>query len=71
MREFNIALLGKWCWRLLVDRGGLWYRVLVAHYGEEAGRLGVEVFLCGGGRLQKFEMVGAPMTEGGSRRLLR
>ncbi|KAK2418041.1 hypothetical protein QL285_040272 [Trifolium repens] len=24
LREFNIALLGKWCWRTLVDRGGLW-----------------------------------------------
>jgi hypothetical protein len=40
-REFNIALLGKWCWRLLVDRGGMWYRVLAARYGEEAGRLTV------------------------------
>ncbi|XP_024628879.1 uncharacterized protein [Medicago truncatula] len=26
---------------MLVDRGGLWYRVLVARYGEEAGRLEV------------------------------
>jgi hypothetical protein len=39
MREFNTVLLGKRCWRLLVDRGGLWYRVLVARYGEEAKRL--------------------------------
>ncbi|MCH86380.1 cysteine-rich receptor-like protein kinase, partial [Trifolium medium] len=39
LREFNIALLGKWCWRLLVDRGGLWYRVLVARYGEAVGTL--------------------------------
>ena len=23
LREFNLSLLGKWCWRLLVDRGGL------------------------------------------------
>jgi len=38
---FNSALLGKWCWRMLVDRGGLWYRVLVARYGETAGRLEV------------------------------
>ncbi|MCI84675.1 RNA-directed DNA polymerase (Reverse transcriptase), partial [Trifolium medium] len=44
MREFNTALLGKWYWRLLVDRGGMWYRVLMARYGEEAGRLS------GGGR---------------------
>jgi hypothetical protein len=41
LREFNSALLGKWCWRMLVDRDGLWYRVLVARYGEEAGRLEV------------------------------
>nr|ABN05720.1 RNA-directed DNA polymerase (Reverse transcriptase) [Medicago truncatula] len=39
LREFNEALLGKWCWRLLVDRGGLWYRVLVARYGVRNGRL--------------------------------
>jgi hypothetical protein len=41
LREFNSALLGKWCWRLLVDRDGLWYRVLAARYSEEAGRLEV------------------------------
>ena len=41
LREFNLALLGKWCWRMLVDRGGLWYRVFVARYGEEVGRLEV------------------------------
>ena len=39
LNEFNIALLGKWCWRMLVDRGGFWYRVLVARYGEVCGRL--------------------------------
>jgi hypothetical protein len=39
LREFNIALLGKWCWRTLVERGGLWFRVLVARYGLEHGRL--------------------------------
>jgi len=41
LKDFNLALLGKWCWRLLVDIGGLWYKVLVARYGEEAGRLEV------------------------------
>ena len=41
LREFNLALLGKWCWRMLVDRGGLWCRILVATYGEEDGRLEV------------------------------
>jgi len=39
LREFNVALLGKWCWRMLVDKEGLWYRVLKARYGEEGGRL--------------------------------
>ncbi|GAU37824.1 hypothetical protein TSUD_63860 [Trifolium subterraneum] len=37
LREFNNALLGKWCWRMMVDRGGLWFRVLAARYGEERG----------------------------------
>jgi hypothetical protein len=22
LREFNMALLGKWCWKMLADRGG-------------------------------------------------
>ncbi|XP_024636586.1 uncharacterized protein [Medicago truncatula] len=39
MREFNVALLGKWCWCMLIDRDGLWYRVLKVRYGEEGGRL--------------------------------
>ncbi|CAJ2678808.1 unnamed protein product [Trifolium pratense] len=41
LREFNLALLGKWCWRMLVDREGLWFRVLAARYGVEGGRLRV------------------------------
>jgi len=36
---FNSSLLSKWCWRMLVDKEGLWYRVLKARYGEEGGRL--------------------------------
>ncbi|GAU49405.1 hypothetical protein TSUD_92510 [Trifolium subterraneum] len=24
LREFNTTLLGKWCWRMLVDKGGMW-----------------------------------------------
>jgi hypothetical protein len=39
MREFNIDLLGKWCSRCLVDREGLWFKVLVCRYSEERGRL--------------------------------
>ena len=39
IREFNLALLGKWCWRVLEDRESLWFRVLSARYGEDEGRL--------------------------------
>jgi len=39
IREFNVALLGKWCWRLLEDRDSLWFRVLSARYGTDGGRL--------------------------------
>ncbi|GAU47626.1 hypothetical protein TSUD_281040 [Trifolium subterraneum] len=39
LREFNITLLGKRCWRMVVDRGGMWFRVLTARYGVERGRL--------------------------------
>jgi len=34
---FTLSLLGKWCGRLMVDREGLWYRVLKAWYGEVGG----------------------------------
>jgi hypothetical protein len=44
VRKFNLALLGKWSWRLLVEQEGLWYKVLVAKYGVEDGRV------TGGGR---------------------
>ncbi|XP_024628914.1 uncharacterized protein [Medicago truncatula] len=39
MGAFNISLLGKWCWRLLTEKGGLWYRVLKSRYGEVGGRI--------------------------------
>jgi len=39
LREFNLALLGKWWWRILQEQGNLWYQVLCARYGEERGRL--------------------------------
>jgi len=39
LREFNIALLGKWCWRCLVGREGLWFKVLSSRYREHRGRL--------------------------------
>jgi len=36
---FNLALLGKWCWRMMSKKEGLWYRVLKTWYGEVGGRL--------------------------------
>jgi len=33
-----------------VDKEGFWYRVMVAGYGEEAGRFGGGVVLRDGGR---------------------
>ncbi|PNX81962.1 cytochrome p450, partial [Trifolium pratense] len=39
--SFFKAPSGKWCWRMLVDREGLWFRVLAARYGVEGGRLRV------------------------------
>ncbi|GAU40363.1 hypothetical protein TSUD_319750 [Trifolium subterraneum] len=37
--SFFKAPSGKWCWRMLVVREGLWFRVLAARYGVERGRL--------------------------------
>ncbi|GAU26985.1 hypothetical protein TSUD_290350 [Trifolium subterraneum] len=37
LREFNTALLGKWCWRMLVGREELWFKVLATRYGVERG----------------------------------
>jgi len=36
---FNVALVDKWCWRMLMELEGLWYRVLKARYRESGGRL--------------------------------
>ncbi|MCH92242.1 putative non-LTR retroelement reverse transcriptase [Trifolium medium] len=35
--EFNLSLFGKWWWRMLVEREGLWFKVLAAKYGVEDG----------------------------------
>jgi len=39
IKEFNVALLGKWCWRLLENRDSLWYRVLASRYGVVGGHV--------------------------------
>ena len=32
IREFNLALLSKWCWRQVVDREVMWFKLLAARY---------------------------------------
>jgi hypothetical protein len=41
MREFNSALLGKWCWRMLVDRSGFSFSVWRVDGEGAAGGRGV------------------------------
>jgi hypothetical protein len=48
IKEFNIALLAKWCWRCLVDRDGLWFKVLLSRYAGTDPR-----FLNSGGTIYK------------------
>jgi len=38
LKEFNLALICKWCWRVLDERGSFYYRVLSARYGEGGTR---------------------------------
>ena len=45
LRLFNLALLGKWIWRLGTNKGGLWKGILVSKYGgwrslREEGKVG-------------------------------
>jgi hypothetical protein len=39
LKEFNIVLFGKWCWRCLVGRDGLWFKVLSSCYDNERRKL--------------------------------
>ncbi|GAB4857205.1 hypothetical protein Ancab_040518 [Ancistrocladus abbreviatus] len=36
LRQFNIALVGKWWWRYLQEENRLWRRLLVAKYGDNS-----------------------------------
>ena len=45
LRLFNLALLGKWIWRLGTDKGGMWKEILASKYGgwrslREEGKVG-------------------------------
>jgi len=42
IREFILALLGKWCWRMRVENRSLWYRVLADRYREVGGIIAEE-----------------------------
>ncbi|XP_068486473.1 uncharacterized mitochondrial protein AtMg00310-like [Phaseolus vulgaris] len=37
VRQFNLALMGKWIWRLKTEAGGLWKEVLESKYGGWRG----------------------------------
>jgi hypothetical protein len=39
VKEFNLALLGKWCWRLLQEIESLWFKVLASKYGIRDGQV--------------------------------
>jgi len=39
IKEFNLSVLGKRCWRLKEVRESLWFRVLSAKHGEEGGTI--------------------------------
>jgi len=44
MREFSLALLGKWCWMMVVNKSSLWDKVLGARWvwwSFEGGRVGL------------------------------
>jgi len=36
-RLFNIALIGKWIWRLKIDKEGIWKEIIESKYGEWRG----------------------------------
>ena len=40
IREFNLTLLDKWCWRLREEIRSLWIRVLAARYRKKGGCIG-------------------------------
>lgn len=37
LHAFNIALLGKWLWRLRTEQTALWYKILVGRYSIGVG----------------------------------
>jgi hypothetical protein len=52
----NLAMMGKWCWRMLIEKEELWYRVLKARYWEVGGGCRREAIIAhrGGGRCVGF-----------------
>jgi hypothetical protein len=39
LKAFNLALLGKWEWRIRNEKNSLWVKVLSSKYGESNGRV--------------------------------
>jgi hypothetical protein len=42
LKLFNIALLGKWWWRLKNEDEALWHRVLVCRYGKSLDKVNIK-----------------------------
>lgn len=36
---FNMDLIGKWMWRMRVEKEKLWYKVLKYKYGKDDGKI--------------------------------
>lgn len=34
IEDFNLGLLCKWKWRIIIEKGAFWYRVLKARYRD-------------------------------------
>lgn len=39
IKDLNLALIGKWCWRLFADQGGSWFKVTRSKYAIDGGRV--------------------------------
>ena len=60
VREFNLSLLRKWCWRLREEKSYLWYKVLTAKHDEEGGTIG------NGGRIASMWWSNVLSNKGGA-----
>lgn len=69
-KEFNFAILDKWCWRMLVHRGGLWQGSSCPLWRSRL-EVGARVVLLGGGRSGESRKELAVLVVVGLRRVYR